>query len=202
MSMSACSMPRMPVGSLVIFIKNLSKDEGPVDKVESEQLKKRFRKREGGGHQRGFIFWEGIFSWLQEKELGCFSLKEFSWCLIPHPASGAVERWLKYLREELLAVAFKCSIQEQRTKLGWRSKSKVAKPNNLLQTSVCFDAETFIKLLKSYSRSHEKPMSELLLQLGMNLSFCSNTDLWPIDRSSPDRFLKMERLENHLCMLM
>ncbi|RVW64254.1 Guanine nucleotide-binding protein-like NSN1 [Vitis vinifera] len=80
-----------------------------------------------------------------------------SWCLIPHPASGAVERWLKYLREELLAVAFKCSIQEQRTKLGWRSKSKVAKPSNLLQTSVCFGAGTFIKLLKNYSRSHEKP---------------------------------------------
>ena len=30
-SMSACSMPRMPVGSPVIFIKNLSKDGGPVD---------------------------------------------------------------------------------------------------------------------------------------------------------------------------
>lgn len=52
MSMSACSMPRMPVGSLVIFIKNLSKDEGPVDKVESEQLKKRFRKREEKGKMR------------------------------------------------------------------------------------------------------------------------------------------------------
>ena len=52
MSMSACSMPRMPVGSPVIFIKNLSKDEGPVDKVESEQLKKRFRKREEKGKMR------------------------------------------------------------------------------------------------------------------------------------------------------
>ena len=49
MSMSARSMPRMPVGLPVIFIKNLSKDEGPVDKVESEQLKKRFRKREEKG---------------------------------------------------------------------------------------------------------------------------------------------------------
>ena len=49
MSMSARSMPSMPVGLPVIFIKNLSKDEGPVDKVESEQLKKRFRKREEKG---------------------------------------------------------------------------------------------------------------------------------------------------------
>ncbi|KAL6320673.1 hypothetical protein AAG906_008673 [Vitis piasezkii] len=63
--------------------------------------------------------------------------------------------WLKYLREELSAVAFKCSTQEQQTKLGWRSKSKAAKPSNLLQTSDCFGAETLIKLLKNYSRSHE-----------------------------------------------
>lgn len=67
----------------------------------------------------------------------------------------AVEKWLKYLREELPAVAFKCSTQEQRTKLGWRSKSKAAKPSNILQTSDCLGAETLIKLLKNYSRSHE-----------------------------------------------
>lgn len=67
----------------------------------------------------------------------------------------AVEKWLKYLREELPAVAFKCSTQEQRTKLGWRSKSKAAKPSNILQTSDCLGADTLIKLLKNYSRSHE-----------------------------------------------
>lgn len=66
----------------------------------------------------------------------------------------AVEKWLKYLREELPAVAFKCSTQEQRTNLGWKS-SKAAKPSNLLQTSDCLGAETLIKLLKNYSRSHE-----------------------------------------------
>ncbi|KAL6338362.1 hypothetical protein AAG906_018733 [Vitis piasezkii] len=58
-------------------------------------------------------------------------------------------------QEELPAVAFKCSTQEQRTKLGWRSKSKAAKPSNILQTSDCLGAETLIKLLKNYSRSHE-----------------------------------------------
>uniref|UniRef100_A0A5B7ARJ1 CP-type G domain-containing protein n=1 Tax=Davidia involucrata TaxID=16924 RepID=A0A5B7ARJ1_DAVIN len=67
----------------------------------------------------------------------------------------AVEKWLKYLREELPAVAFKCSTQEQRSNLGWKSASKAAKSNNLLQTSDCLGAETLIKLLKNYSRSHE-----------------------------------------------
>ncbi|XP_010274283.1 PREDICTED: guanine nucleotide-binding protein-like NSN1 [Nelumbo nucifera] len=67
----------------------------------------------------------------------------------------AVEKWLKYLREELPAVAFKCSTQEQRSNLGWKSGSKAAKPSNLLQTSDCLGAETLLKLLKNYSRSHE-----------------------------------------------
>ncbi|XVF72202.1 hypothetical protein PTKIN_Ptkin12aG0101300 [Pterospermum kingtungense] len=67
----------------------------------------------------------------------------------------AVEKWLKYLREELPAVAFKCSTQEQRSNLGWKSSSKAAKPSNLLQTSDCLGAETLIKLMKNYSRSHE-----------------------------------------------
>lgn len=66
----------------------------------------------------------------------------------------AVEKWLKYLREELPAVAFKCSTQEQRSNLGWKS-SKAVKPSNLLQTSDCLGAETLIKLLKNYSRSHD-----------------------------------------------
>ncbi|KAF2292636.1 hypothetical protein GH714_026199 [Hevea brasiliensis] len=67
----------------------------------------------------------------------------------------AVEKWLKYLREELPAVAFKCSTQEQRSNLGWKSSSKTAKTSNLLQTSDCLGAETLIKLLKNYSRSHD-----------------------------------------------
>lgn len=72
-----------------------------------------------------------------------------------------MEKWLKYLREELPAVAFKCSTQEQRANLGWKS-SKTAKPSNILQTSDCLGAETLIKLLKNYSRSHEVPLSFFL----------------------------------------
>ncbi|XP_008798499.2 guanine nucleotide-binding protein-like NSN1 [Phoenix dactylifera] len=70
----------------------------------------------------------------------------------------AVEKWLKYLREELPAVAFKCSTQEQRSNLGWKS-SKAAKPSNILQTSDCLGAETLINLLKNYTRSHELKVS-------------------------------------------
>ena len=67
----------------------------------------------------------------------------------------AVEKWLKYLREELPALAFKCNTQEQRSNLEWKSSSKAAKPSNLLQTSDCLGAEMLIKLLKNYSRSHD-----------------------------------------------
>ncbi|KAF7152608.1 hypothetical protein RHSIM_Rhsim01G0256500 [Rhododendron simsii] len=67
----------------------------------------------------------------------------------------AVEKWLKYLREELPAVAFKCSTQEQKSNLGWKSAKAAKKSSNLLQTSDCLGAETLIKLLKNYSRSHE-----------------------------------------------
>ncbi|XP_013629902.1 PREDICTED: guanine nucleotide-binding protein-like NSN1 [Brassica oleracea var. oleracea] len=71
--------------------------------------------------------------------------------LVPREAA---EKWLKYLREEFPAVAFKCSTQEQRSNLGWKS-SKASKPSNILQTSDCLGADTLIKLLKNYSRSHE-----------------------------------------------
>ncbi|CAI9107458.1 OLC1v1006811C2 [Oldenlandia corymbosa var. corymbosa] len=67
----------------------------------------------------------------------------------------AAEKWLKYLREELPTVAFKCSTQEQKSNLGWKSSSKAGKTSNLLQTSDCLGAETLLKLLKNYSRSHE-----------------------------------------------
>ncbi|KAG2272673.1 hypothetical protein Bca52824_067228 [Brassica carinata] len=65
--------------------------------------------------------------------------------LVPREAA---EKWLKYLREEFPAVAFKCSTQEQRSNLGWKS-SKASKPSNILQTSDCLGADTLIKLLKT-----------------------------------------------------
>ncbi|KAI3990820.1 hypothetical protein MKX01_011728 [Papaver californicum] len=79
----------------------------------------------------------------------------------------AVEKWLNYLREELPAVAFKCNTQEQKSNYGRKSlkpgksgkpvktTSKPLKASNILQTSDCLGAETLLKLLKNYSRSHE-----------------------------------------------
>ncbi|XP_071720321.1 guanine nucleotide-binding protein-like NSN1 [Rutidosis leptorrhynchoides] len=72
--------------------------------------------------------------------------------LVPREAA---EKWLKYLREELPTVAFKCSTQKQKTNLGWKSLKAAKKTSNLLQTSDCLGAETLLKLLKNYSRSHE-----------------------------------------------
>ncbi|XP_078429318.1 GTP-binding family protein isoform X2 [Wolffia australiana] len=71
----------------------------------------------------------------------------------------AVEKWLKYFREELPTVAFKCSTQEQRSHLGWKSGPKASKPSNTSYTSDCLGAETLIKLLKNYSRSHDLKLS-------------------------------------------
>ncbi|XP_062078866.1 guanine nucleotide-binding protein-like NSN1 [Humulus lupulus] len=67
----------------------------------------------------------------------------------------AVEKWLNYLREELPAVAFKCSTQEQRSNLGWKSSKAAKTTSSLLQTSDCLGADTLLKLLKNYSRSHD-----------------------------------------------
>ncbi|KAF4386969.1 hypothetical protein CsatB_024933 [Cannabis sativa] len=67
----------------------------------------------------------------------------------------AVEKWLTYLREELPAVAFKCSTQEQRSNLGWKSSKAAKTTSSLLQTSDCLGADTLLKLLKNYSRSHD-----------------------------------------------
>ncbi|CDY66753.1 BnaCnng52210D [Brassica napus] len=72
--------------------------------------------------------------------------------LVPREAA---EKWLKYLREESPAVAFKCSTQEQRSNLGWKPSKASSKPSSVLQTSDCLGADTLIKLLKNYSRSHE-----------------------------------------------
>ncbi|CAM6129869.1 unnamed protein product [Calypogeia fissa] len=64
------------------------------------------------------------------------------------------EKWLKYLREELPTVAFKCSTQQQRTNLG-RKSSKSKEVPIVSQTSDCLGAETLLQLLKNYSRNQK-----------------------------------------------
>jgi hypothetical protein len=63
------------------------------------------------------------------------------------------EKWLKYLREELPTVAFKCSTQQQRSNLGHTRKSKSLTMTST--TSECLGAETLLQLLKNYSRNNK-----------------------------------------------
>lgn len=70
--------------------------------------------------------------------------------LIPREVA---EKWLKYLREEMPTVAFKCSTQQQRAHLGQKRSSKAGKGNS--STSECLGAETLLQLLKNYSRNNK-----------------------------------------------
>ena len=83
------------------------------------------------------------------------------------------ERWLKYLREELPTVAFRCSTQRQAANLTQRSvpvgKGAAAKRaaaaakadgreggrggRGALNSSACLGAETLLQLLKNYARN-------------------------------------------------
>ncbi|MEW5304726.1 MAG: hypothetical protein WDW36_007318 [Sanguina aurantia] len=66
------------------------------------------------------------------------------------------ERWLKYFREELPTVAFKCSTQAQSTNISQRRmpKAKVAvAEQDALKGSACLGADTLIQLIKNYTRN-------------------------------------------------
>ncbi|ORZ09137.1 P-loop containing nucleoside triphosphate hydrolase protein [Absidia repens] len=64
-----------------------------------------------------------------------------------------VEAWLKYLRNEYPAIAFKASTQNQRSNLGQSSVSTDSATENLLNSSECLGADTLVRLLKNYSRN-------------------------------------------------
>lgn len=59
--------------------------------------------------------------------------------------------WLKYLRNEFPAVAFKCSTGTQRQNIG-QSKATVEN-TSLISSNECLGASTLLQLLKNYSRS-------------------------------------------------
>ena len=78
------------------------------------------------------------------------------------------EAWLKYFREELPTVAFKCSTQKQASNLGQRHLPKASSADTALQGSECLGANTLLHLLKNYTRNSdtktaitvgEKPLS-------------------------------------------
>lgn len=65
------------------------------------------------------------------------------------------EAWLKYLREELPTVAFKCSTQKQASNLGQRHLPKASSADTALQGSECLGANTLLHLLKNYTRNSD-----------------------------------------------
>ncbi|KAK9837475.1 hypothetical protein WJX81_005030 [Elliptochloris bilobata] len=73
--------------------------------------------------------------------------------LVPREVAGA---WLTYLREELPAVAFKCSTQEQAANLGQRRLPAAAVAGRGLAGAECLGAETLLQLLKNYARSADR----------------------------------------------
>ena len=80
------------------------------------------------------------------------------------------EAWLKYLREELPTVAFKCSTQKQATNLGQRHLPKAASADTALQGSECLGANTLLHLLKNYTRNSD---SKTAITVGMSPSYSS-----------------------------
>eukprot|EP00898_Chlorokybus_atmophyticus_P006332 jgi/Chlat1/66/Chrsp1S08772 len=65
------------------------------------------------------------------------------------------EKWLKYFREELPTVAFKCSTQAQRTNLGQSGRAASTAGADALQSSESLGADTLIQLLKNYARNQK-----------------------------------------------
>lgn len=69
------------------------------------------------------------------------------------------EAWLKYLREELPAVAFRCTTQRQAANLKQGRRGKGAAKGGALsaayQGSDCLGADSLLQLLKNYTRSQD-----------------------------------------------
>lgn len=91
---------------------------------------------------------------------------EFIWLSCPVSSADLVpkevaEKWLKYLREELPTVAFKCNTQQQKSNLGQkdRNSKKMAGTADMLNASDCLGAETLLQLLKNYARNQQVNMS-------------------------------------------
>lgn len=63
------------------------------------------------------------------------------------------EKWLKFLRNEYPAVAFKASVQTQKKKLAQSKVSVNLATEDLLKTSNCVGAGTLLKLLGNYCRN-------------------------------------------------
>jgi len=67
--------------------------------------------------------------------------------------SDVVEKWLKYLRAEFPAIAFKCSTQNQRQNIAQNDISTFLASDDLLKSAECLGADTLLQLLKNYARN-------------------------------------------------
>ncbi len=79
-------------------------------------------------------------------------MQEFCADLVPREVA---ESWLKYLREELPTVAFKCSTQRQASNLGQRRLPAAASADGGFSGSECLGAESLLQLLKNYARASD-----------------------------------------------
>lgn len=61
-----------------------------------------------------------------------------------------VQEWLKYFRDELPAIAFKCSTQRQATNLG---RKNLPSGDSALRGSECLGGDGLLQLLKNYARN-------------------------------------------------
>merc|ERR1719376_471665 len=66
-----------------------------------------------------------------------------------------LEKWLKHLRTQLPAIAFKASTQTQGTKLGQSNLSVKQSTESQMQTAKCVGAGTLTALLANYSRNRD-----------------------------------------------
>mmetsp|Transcript_42569 Transcript_42569/g.70852 ORF Transcript_42569/g.70852 Transcript_42569/m.70852 type:complete len:467 (-) Transcript_42569:478-1878(-) len=82
------------------------------------------------------------------------------------PKENAVA-WLTRLREELPAVAFKCSTQKQRQHIAQSSVEPLSASSGLIQGSMCLGADQLLQLLKNYARSHKIKTSLTVGLIGM-----------------------------------
>ena len=69
-----------------------------------------------------------------------------------------LEKWLKYLRRELPAIAFKASTQIQGNRLGQSNMSIKKSSDGQMQTSKCVGAGTLTALLANYCRNKVRPL--------------------------------------------
>ena len=67
-----------------------------------------------------------------------------------------LDKWLKYLRNEFPTIAFRCSTQNQRDRLGHVKASLKACDEHLLKSSnKCIGAPTLMNLLSNYCRKND-----------------------------------------------